>query len=67
MHMVTIALLVHSPSGVDGTERKNICSRDARYELQEETAIRCRVNCVTYQITCKGCGEPYMGEMSQNT
>ena len=46
--------------------REERCGKDDCLVCAEGDGGRCRVNGVTYKITCKGCGYTYVGETSQN-
>ena len=46
--------------------RKKKCEKEDCLVCAEGDGGRCRSNGVTYKVTCKGCGENYIGETSQN-
>ena len=46
--------------------RKEKCEKEDCLVYAEVVGGRCRVNGVTYKITCKECGETHVGETSQN-
>ena len=46
--------------------RKEKCGEGDCLVCAEGDGGRCRAEGVTYRITCKGCGETYVGETSQN-
>ena len=79
MHMSVIGKtgMRVSVAGVPGTNlkrrlqksdpfRKEKCEKEDCLVYAEVVGGRCRVNGVTYKITCKECGETHVGETSQN-
>ena len=61
-----IYLRFNSLPGVAGSElNREVKSEDCIVCVEGEGG-RCRVNGVTYKLTCKGCGEVYIGQSSKN-